>query len=186
MSFSNPFFITALIVLLVLIVVGVIVILVMKKKNASEKARSIAGVSVVFAGLLLSGLLVYMITMNMMYDLVAQKRYTEFTFHNPDKSRQLVIQEYSSANETGFDVYFNDKKLGEVTTDHYLPFSKDEIQVDWEDDEVVIYYTYQSDDDSYLCKSCRVDLKNGTVSRSVTAEKNLSKSDEDSSAPSAA
>lgn len=175
MSFSNPFFIIATIVLLTIIAVGLVVILIMKKKKVSETKRSVTSVIVVFAALLLSGLLVYTITMNMMYDLLQRKLYTDFTFDSPDKSQQLLIKEYSSSDETGFEVYDGEKKLGAVSTSHYLPFEQKEYEVDWAEDHVILYFTYENTDDRYICKSCRVNLKEGTVSESAVAQKDLSK-----------
>ena len=182
MSFSNPFFIIATIVLLSVIVVGLVTVLIMKKKKASERVRSVTWVVIVFAALLESGLLVYTITMNMMYDLLAQKRYTEFPFDSPDKAKQLVIKEYSSSKETGFDIYYQDEKIGEVSTLHYLPFGENEYQVDWQGEDVIITYTYENNEDNYTCKSCRVSLKNASVSESSVVEKNLAKLKEESAA----
>ena len=182
MSFSNPFFIISLVVLLSVIVIGTIVMLILRKKKVSEKARSLTSITIVFAALLLCGLLVYTITMNMMYDLLAQKRYTEFPFDSPDKAKQLVIKEYSSSKETGFDIYYQDEKIGEVSTLHYLPFGENEYQVDWQGEDVIITYTYENNEDNYTCKSCRVSLKNASVSESSVVEKNLAKLKEESAA----
>lgn len=183
MTFNNPFFLTALIVLGTLIIAGIITIIIMKIKKAPENARAIAGVSTVFAALILSGMLVYLVSTSMMYDLMNKKTYKPFELSNSDKTKSITIKEFSSANSTGFEVY-NDKDvlLGEITTESFLPFTDEEYELDWKDNEVTIYFTFKKDDDTYICRYCKADLDKGTLSDAADADKDLSKKKDESSA----
>lgn len=183
MTFNNPFFITAGIILSALILIGIIVIIIMKVKKAPENARAIAGVSTVFVGLLFAGMLVYVVSTSMMYDLVNKKTYKSFELSDGNSTKTIIIKEYSSADETGFEIYADkDTVIGEVKTDSFLPFSDEEYQLDWKDDTVTIYFTYKNGEDGYVCKCVKADLSSKTVSESSDSDKDLSKKAGQSSA----
>ena len=163
------------IVLLALVVIGIIVLLIMKKTKVSERVLTAASLLVTFIGLLFAGVLVYIVTINMMMNLMETKQYTLFEFENKDKSAKVKIKEYRSYESTGFEIYIDDsdEMISDISTDIYLPFSADETLLEWNGDSVVIYYTFKNTDDAYESKCITVDTSKKTVSDSKKSDINL-------------
>ncbi len=163
------------IVLLAVIVVGIIVLFIMKKVKVSEKVMSAASLLVTLVGLLFAGVLVYIVTINMMMNLMETKQYTTFEFENEDKSAKVTIKEYRSYESTGFEIYSDDsdEMISEIPTDMYLPFSADETLLEWNGKSVVIYYTFKNTDDAYESRYITVDTSKKTVSESKKSDINL-------------
>lgn len=182
MSLSDPFVIIVSCVFLSLIAVGIITILVMKKVNAPENVRSVTSVIVVFCGLIFAGFLVYVVTISMTSDVMNIRNYKEYTLESPDSSHKLLVKEYNSFKKTGFEIYAYGSKdmLADIETELYLPFAKEEYKTEWDADTVSIYYTYQNSDDGYICKCCKLDLKNNKLISDEKSELDLSKKEEQS------
>lgn len=187
MSLTDPFVLIVSCIFLSLIVVGIITILIMKKAKAPENVRSVTSVVVVFFGLIFAGFLVYVVTISMTGDVMSMKNYKEYTLESPDTSQKLIIKEYNSFKKTGFEIYADGNKemLAEIETKLYLPFAKEEYKTEWDADSVNIYYTYQNNDDAYICKCCKLDLKNNKLISDEKADIDLSKKDESSVASAA-
>ncbi len=181
MGISKSFTLIFSIVMLSLIVIGIIIILIMKKVKAPEKVRTITSISVAFVGLIFAGYLVYDVSMGMMYNLAETKSYREYTVENDAKTQSLIIKEYNSINATGFEIYADNEKLGDVSTDKYLPFGNGEYKLEWKDDSAKLYYTFKRLDNEYICKYCTVDLKSKSVSESADSELVLLPTSEQSS-----
>lgn len=187
MSFTDPFVLTVSCICLSLIAIGIIVMLIMKKFNAPENVRAFTSVAVVFVGLLFAGFLVYVVTISMTSDVMNIRNYKEYKLESSDSSHKLLVKEYNSLKKTGFEIYADGSKemLADIETELYLPFAKDEYKTEWDADSVSIYYTYKNSEDGYICKCCRLDLKNNKLISDEKADIDLSKKDEQS-LPSAA
>ena len=172
---DNQFMMILLIIFGSLVGVGIIVSLILKKLKAHENAVTVSILATSFFGLLAAGVLVYLVSLNMMKDYMGIKRYNTYHFENDDKSVTLTVREYSDSKGSGFELYLDEDKdaLADIKTDSYLPFGTGEVQLSWQPDSVTIDYTYQRRDDSYECRSCTLSLKDGKVSKSVTVNKKL-------------
>ena len=164
----------ALIVLCALMVVGIIATIIMKKCKARENAVTITILATSFCGLLAAGALVFLVTFNMMKDYMEIKRYKSFELPNEDKSVVLKVREYADDKVTGFELYLNDddKKLADVSTEGYMPFTMDEFELEWKDSAVTIYYSFRNDEDDYISKSCTLHF-DGSFAQPVDSEKDL-------------
>ncbi len=173
---DNTLIMVLMIVFAVLGVAGVITALIMKKVKASENAVTVAFLAASFCGLIAAGMLVFMVSVNMMKDYMTIRRYTDYTVENEDKSNSVLIKEYADRESAGFEVYLkdNDKMLADIKTDKYLPFSAGEYEAEWTADAVVISYTHRRTEDSYQAKEITVRLKDGKVSEPKESGKDLS------------
>ena len=160
-----------------LVGVGILVTLIMKKCKAPENAMTVSILITCFFALIAAGISVFLVSVNMMQDYVSIRRYTDYTLTNEDNTQSLLIKEYSSHEKTGFEIYkadAPDKMLGELPTDSYLPFMTGEYTLTWQEDTVVITYTFRHTEDSYQAKQVTVSLKDGTVGESRDTDQNLS------------
>lgn len=173
---NNSFMYVSLAVLAVLIVIGLIAIIIMKKAKASENVVSVTIISTLFCGLLVSGILVYLVSLGMMKDYIAIKRYADPRyFFNEDPEQMITVKEYSSSECTGFEVYLkNDKEMAaDIETDAYLPFSAREYKIEWDNNTAKVHFTYTNDGDDYKSKYIIIDVEAGTVSESMDSDKDL-------------
>ena len=155
---NNTFVLVALVVVVSLMIFGLIMLPILKKFKAGDTAINITVLSTCFCGLLAAGALVYLVSVNMMKEYVEIKRYSTYTLTNSDGSRSLTVKEYSDDKTSGFELYLdgNEKKLADVRTDSFLPFSSGQFKTEWGGDSVRILYTFRNNDDQYICSSCTV------------------------------
>ena len=86
---DNQFMIILLIILLSLVGVGVIVSLILQKLKVRETAVTVSILATSFFGLLAAGVLVYLVSLNMMKDYMGIKRYNTYHFENSDKNQRI-------------------------------------------------------------------------------------------------
>lgn len=173
---DNSVMLILLIICGVLVAVGIITSLVMKKLKVPENVMTVSVLITCFFALIAAGILVFLVSVNMMQDYVNIRRYTEYTLDSQDGTSSVLIKEYASRESTGFEIYSAanaDKQLAEVPTDKYLPFLTGEYEAEWQNDTVVITYTFHHTEDSYQAKSVTVSLKDGTVSEAKNSDKDL-------------
>ncbi len=172
---DNTVMVILLIICGILIGAGIVTSLVMKKMKAPENALTISILLTCFFALIASGILVFLVSVNMMQDYVNIRRYTEYSLSGEDGT-VLLIKEYASRESTGFEVYRaddTDNRLAEIPTDKYLPFLMGEYEAEWQDNTVTITYTFHRTEDTYQAKSVTVSLKDGTVSKAAVSDKDL-------------
>lgn len=158
-----------------LCVVGIITGLILKKAKAPENAVTITFLSASFCALIAAGMLVFVVSVNMMKDFVNIKQYHEFTLENEDKTLSLTVKEYAAYENCGFELYLKgqDKILSDIKTDGYLPFSSNEYLTEWNDQSVTIFYTDKNREDSYRSMEITVSFPDGKVSAPKDSDKDL-------------
>ena len=83
--------------------------------------------------------------------IISRRSYRpDIVLASPDGKYELVVRAYDCISEAGAEVYIRNpgwyniltkKQIGDVhTDDYYMPFSKGEYYVEWEDDKVTLYY----------------------------------------------
>lgn len=177
---GTEFFNIAAIILGALTAIGLVTALIVRKSKVKDKIKSIVYVAASFLGVLFAGVLVYLVSLNMMANLMEIKQYSDFTVESEDKTLSLFIKEYGSSKGTGFEIYTeeNGEMIADVPTDKCLPFSSNEYIAEWGDEDVEIYFTYKNTEDEYDCRYVTVDLKKNTVSDSKKADRDLRRNDE--------
>lgn len=145
--------------------VGAVILIIMKLAKAKEKPFVITVLATLFCALIASGALVYIVSLQMMNDYIGIRRYKDYQFINPSGS-SITVKEYSNAQESGFEVHIRGEEavIAEFKTDHYLPFANGEDIVRFDQDTVVIHYTFKNTDDAYEAREVTVDLKEKTAS----------------------
>ena len=120
--------------------------------------------------------MVYLVSTGMINDYVGIKRYESYDFYeegNPDN--RLTVKEYYNSDGTGFEVYLKgvDGMLADIPTDHYMPFSKNECQVLWDETNITVYFTYHRSDDRYESRFFTIRRSDHKVSDCHASEKVL-------------
>ena len=83
--------------------------------------------------------------------IISRRSYRpDIVLTSPDGKYELVVRAYDCISGAGAEVYirktgwyngWTKKKIGDVhTDDYYMPFSKGEYYVEWEDDKVTLCY----------------------------------------------
>ena len=173
---DDSFMYAALAVLVVMIAVGIIALLIMKKVKAHENVITITILATLFCGLLASGALVYIVSLGMMKDYIAIKRYADPVYiFNEDSSRMIIVKEYSNSDCSGFEVMLknSNKVVADIETDAYLPFSAKEYKTEWKDEKATIYFTFENSGDAYKSKYIVIDTNTGSVSESRDSDIDL-------------
>lgn len=114
----------------------------MMQKKAAKRIKRIIFIILAILLLILVGVYVAI-----WHDLrVDRREFEDFRFDSPASDDILLVREWDDFRLSG-DVFFlqrGEEKfyLGEVTTNEYGPFSRDEYNLSWEDNEIVVQYKY--------------------------------------------
>lgn len=179
---NDSFMYVALAVLSVLIVIGIITVIIMKKTKVNGDVVAVTGLITTFFGLLAAGALVFIVSIGMMKDYVAIRRYAEPVYVTDLKDRFFYAKEYANDKSSGFEVYIKGSgdKIGDVETDGYFPFTQKEYRAEWDGAVVTVYFTYKNDDEGYQSKYVVIDTDKATVSDSMDSDEDLRKEKESS------
>ena len=173
---DNGVMVILLIICGVLVGIGIITALIMKKVKVTENTMTVTILITCFFALIAAGISVFLVSVNMMKDYINIRQYTEYTLSDEKHPSSILIKEYASHESTGFEIYFSqtpEKMLADLSTDKYLPFRLGEYDAEWQEDTVMITYTYHRTEDSYQAKSVTVSLQDGNVSESKDSDKDL-------------
>ncbi len=172
---NDSFMYVALGVLSVLIVIGLITVLIMKKAKVNGNVVAVTGLLTAFFGLLAAGALVFVVSIGMMKDYVAVKRYARPVYMTDLKDRFIFAKEYANDKSSGFEIYIKGSgdMIADIETDGYFPFTEKEYKAEWKDAVVTVYFTYKNDDDGYQSKYIVVDTDKATVSECMDSDRDL-------------
>ena len=118
-----------------------------KFKNPSKKSRIIIITSLVLAVCLILAVGIHFLGIVMLF---SRHYEPDIVISSPDGQHELVIREFSCLGGAGAEIYirepkwYNSWKLKEIgnagTDNYYQTFTKGTYYVEWESDEVTIYY----------------------------------------------